>query len=43
MTKNSSERVGPMMNPPHIGELVRENMESVGWSVTQPAERLECE
>ena len=43
MTKNSNERVGPMLNPPHMGELVRENMEAVGWSVTQTAERLECE
>ena len=42
MNKSNGERVGPMRNPPHLGELVRENMEEVGWSVTETAARLNC-
>ena len=38
-----SQRVGPMVNPPHLGELIRESMEDVGWSVTETAVRLGCE
>ena len=38
-----SQRVGPMANPPHLGELIRESMEDVGWSVTETALRLGCE
>ena len=30
-------------NPPHLGELIRENMDEVGWNVTETAERLWCE
>ena len=26
MNESSSERVGPMLNPPHLGELIRESM-----------------
>ena len=40
---NESERVGPMRNPPHLGELIRESMEEVGWSVTETSARLGCE
>lgn len=40
---NESERVGPMLNPPHLGELIRESMEEVGWSVTETSARLGCE
>ena len=40
---NDSERVGPMLKPPHLGELVRESMEDVGWSITETAARLGCE
>ncbi len=36
----ASDRVGPMLNPPHLGELVRESMEDVGWNVTETAARL---
>ena len=36
-------RVGPMLNPPHLGELIRENMNELGWSVTETASRLKCE
>ena len=30
MIDTASERVGPMLNPPHLGELVREGMEDMG-------------
>ena len=43
MTSNGSERVGPMLNPPHLGELIRESMDEVGWKVTETAARLGCE
>ena len=32
-----------MLNPPHLGELIRESMDEVGWNVTQTAARLGCE
>ena len=37
------DRVGPMLNPPHLGELIRESMDDVGWNVTGTAARLGCE
>ena len=40
---SESERVSPMLNPPHLGELIRESMEEVGWSVTETSARLGCE
>ena len=40
---SESERVSPMRNPPHLGELIRESMEEVGWSVTETSARLGCE
>ena len=43
MNNIASERVGPMRNPPHLGELVRESMDDVGWNVTETAEHLGCE
>ncbi len=45
MTMNDIEnsRVGPMLNPPHLGELIRESMDEVGWNVTETAVRLGCE
>ena len=43
MSDDSSERAGPMANPPHLGELIRENMEEAGWNVTETAGRLGCE
>ena len=43
MNDMASERVGPMLKPPHLGELIRESMEDVGWSVTGTAARLGCE
>ena len=43
MNNLASERVGPMLNPPHLGELIRESMNEVGWNVTETAARLGCE
>ena len=43
MNDIAGERVGPMLNPPHLGELIRESMEVVGWNVTETAGRLGCE
>ena len=43
MNGTDGERAGPMLNPPHLGELVRESMEDVGWNVTETAARLGCE
>ncbi len=37
------ERVGPMLNPPHLGELIRESMDEMGWGVAEAAARLGCE
>ncbi|MCY4440567.1 MAG: HigA family addiction module antitoxin [Deltaproteobacteria bacterium] len=39
----ADDRVGPMLNPPHVGELIRESMEEAGWNVTGTAARLGCE
>ena len=38
-----NDRVGPMQNPPQLGELIRESMDDVGWNVTETAARLGCE
>lgn len=43
MRKDVSIRVQPMLNPPHLGELIRENMNKMGWSVTETASYLNCE
>ena len=43
MKDRDHEGVGPMLNPPHLGELIRESMEEVGWNVTETATRLGCE
>ena len=43
MDESASNRVGPMLNPPHLGELIRESMDEVGWNVTVTAARLGCE
>ena len=37
------DRSGPMLNPPHVGELTRESMDEEGWNVTDTAARLGCE
>ncbi len=43
MNDMASERVGPMLNPPHLGELIRESMDDAGWTVTETAAHLGCE
>ena len=43
MTANDDDRVHPMLNPPHLGELIRESMDDVGWTVGETAARLRCE
>ena len=37
-----NDRVGPMANPPHLGELILESMDEVGWNLTKTAVRLGC-
>ena len=43
MNDIANDRVGPMLIPPHSGELIRESMDDVGWNVTETAERPGCE
>ena len=43
MNNFANDRVGPMQNPPHLGELIRESMNDAGWNVTKTAAQLECE
>ena len=43
MKGTDGERVGPMLTPPHLGELIRESMDDVGWNVTETAAHLGCE
>ena len=43
MNDTANDHVGPMLNPPHLGELIREGMDEVGWNVTETALRLGCE
>ena len=43
MIDTAAERVGPMLNPPHLGELIRESMDEEGRKVTETAARLGCE
>ena len=43
MNESDSERVRPMLNPPHPGEPIRESMEEIGWNVTGTADHLHCE
>ena len=38
----SSHCVGPMPNPPHLGEPTHESMDDAGWNVTETAARLGC-
>ena len=40
MNDIAGDRVGPMLNPPHLGELIRESMDDVGWNVTGTSARL---
>ena len=43
MLASDDERVRPMVNPPHLGELIRESMDEAGWTVGETASRLLCE
>ena len=43
MNDIASDRVDPMQNPPHLGELIRESMDEMGWNVTRIAARFGCE
>jgi len=43
VSNRETDRVGLMMNPPHLGELIRESTDEVGWNVTETAARLGCE
>ena len=43
MNDRNSKGGGPTLNPPHLGELIRESMEATGWNVTETAARLACE
>ncbi len=43
MSNSETERAGPMLNPPHLGELIRENMEESRLNITKTAARLNCE
>ncbi len=40
MNDIASDRVGPMQNPLHLGELIRKSMDDVGWNVNETAARL---
>ena len=42
MNDIANDRVGPMPNPPHLGEPIREGMDEVGWNVTETAAHLGC-
>ena len=43
MNGRDDDRVNSMVNPPHLGELIRESMDEVGWNVTETAARLGCQ
>ena len=43
MAGTDDERVRPMSSPPHLGELIRESIDEVGWTVGETAARLKCE
>ena len=43
MNDVEGDRAGPMLNPPHLGEIIRESMDEAGWNVTETAARLGCE
>ena len=39
----ASDHVGPVLNPPHLDEPVRESMDEVSSRVTETSARLGCE
>lgn len=34
MNDFAGARAGPMWTPPHLGELIRESMDDVGWKMS---------
>ena len=42
MNNIADDRVRPMLNPPRMGELIRESMDDLGWKVTETAVRMGC-
>lgn len=38
----AADRIGPMANPPHLDELIRESVNGAGWNVTETKARLGC-
>ena len=40
MNDIADDRVGLMQNPPHLGELIRESVDDMGWNVTETAAHL---
>ena len=43
MSNDDGQLARPMLNPPHLGELIRESMKETGWNVTETAVHLSCE
>ena len=43
MGHDEGRRARPMLNPPHLGELIRESMAETGWNVTDTAVHLGCD
>ena len=43
MNDIADDRVGPMLNQPHLGEMIWVSMGDAFWMVTETATRLGCE
>ena len=43
MNNTADDQAGPMIKPPHLGELIRESMDDMGWNVAGTAARLGSE
>ena len=43
MSYLASDRVGPMLGLPHLGELIRECMDDEGWNMAETTAWLDCE
>ncbi len=39
----ANDHVGPMPDPPHLGELIRAIMDDMGWNVTRTVACPGCE
>ena len=42
MDSAGGERGNPMLNPPHLGELIRESMDEVGWGTADHWMRMQA-